>query len=96
MTKRQLNEAIARRVHAPPETSLPFLEAFVEEVKAALLRGDDVSLNGFGCFRIQRRAPKRVRNPKTGRSMKLPARDVPDFRASEQLIHAVRERNRTP
>ena len=50
-----------------------------------LVRGDDVKLSGFGNFNIRRKAPRPGRNPRTGESIPIKARNVVTFHASHKL-----------
>jgi DNA-binding protein HU-beta len=65
------------------------LRAMLLAVRAALKRGEGVTLVGFGTFGVARRRPRAIRNPRTGHSATVGGR-VPRFRPSEQLKRAVR------
>ena len=45
----------------------------------ALVKGDSVSLVGFGTFKASDRAARSARNPKTGETITVPAKKVPKF-----------------
>jgi integration host factor subunit alpha len=49
------------------------------------VNGDDVKLSGFGNFNIRRKAPRPGRNPRTGESIPIKARNVVTFHASHKL-----------
>jgi integration host factor subunit alpha len=61
------------------------VEAFFEFVHASLAQGDDVKLSGFGNFQVRRKAPRPGRNPRTGESIPIRARNVVTFHASHKL-----------
>ena len=61
------------------------VEAFFEFVHASLAKGDDVKLSGFGNFQVRRKAPRPGRNPRTGESIPIRARNVVTFHASHKL-----------
>ena len=50
-----------------------------EEITAALARGSRVELRGFGAFSVKRRPPRQGRNPRTGETIKIPAKQYPSF-----------------
>ncbi len=51
--KTDLIARIAQRLDTAPETVAPILEAMLEEIYAALKRGESVSLRNFGTFYIR-------------------------------------------
>ncbi|MCE2911312.1 MAG: integration host factor subunit alpha [Rubrivivax sp.] len=65
--------------------SKDMVEAFYEIVRGALVSGQDVKLSGFGNFNIRRKAPRPGRNPRTGESIPIDARQVVTFHASHKL-----------
>lgn len=58
-------------------------------MRAALKRGEPVTLVGFGTFSIARRRPRTIRNPRTGHPSTVGGR-VPRFKPSRDLKRAVR------
>ena len=65
--------------------SKDMVEAFFEIIHATLVQGNDVKLSGFGNFNIRRKAPRPGRNPRTGESIPIKARNVVTFHASHKL-----------
>jgi DNA-binding protein HU-beta len=65
------------------------LRAMLAGVRAALKRGDTVTLVGFGAFSVTRRRPRTIRNPRTGQPATVGGR-VPRFKPSKELKQAVR------
>ena len=61
------------------------VDAFLDAVKAALGRGDDIELRGFGTFKVRHRKPRKARNPRTGEPVQVPARAIPVFKPSRHL-----------
>ena len=51
-----------------------------------LAAGDDVTLPGIGRLKPRDRAPRMVRNPRTGELMSLPARRCVTFNAGKKLL----------
>jgi DNA-binding protein HU-beta len=71
----------------------------VDEIKAAVESGEQVSLAGFGVFEARRRAPRMGRNPKNGDAKKIPARTMPVFRPGKtfrEAVTAAAEERNTP
>ena len=69
--------------------SKDMVEAFFDIIQAALITGRDVKMSGFGNFNIRRKAPRPGRNPRTGETIPIKARNVVTFHASHKLKDVV-------
>jgi len=85
LTKAELAELLFERLGLNKRESKDMVEAFFDIVHAALVSGDDIKLTGFGNFNIRRKAPRPGRNPRTGESIPIKARNVVTFHASHKL-----------
>jgi integration host factor subunit alpha len=61
------------------------VDAFFDEIRLTLERGDAVKLYGFGVFQLRDKVPRLGRNPKTGEEALIKARRVVTFHASAKL-----------
>ena len=57
----------------------------LDEIAAALARGDRGELRGFGAFSVRHRDSRKGRNPRTGEPVEVPAKSVPFFKAGKEL-----------
>ena len=62
MTKQELIKQIARETGVEATTVSAVVEGFMEEVRAAQIRKENVFLRGFGTFLIKHRREKTARN----------------------------------
>ena len=85
LTKAELAELLFERLGLNKRESKDMVEAFFDIVNAALVSGSDIKLSGFGNFNIRRKAPRPGRNPRTGESIPIKARNVVTFHASHKL-----------
>jgi len=85
LTKAELAELLFDRLGLNKRESKDMVEAFFEIVHGTLVTGQDVKLSGFGNFNIRRKAPRPGRNPRTGESIPIKARNVVTFHASHKL-----------
>ncbi|MFN7549891.1 MAG: integration host factor subunit alpha [Pseudomonadota bacterium] len=85
LTKAELAEMLFDRLGLNKRESKDMVEAFYEIVRGALVSGQDVKLSGFGNFNIRRKEPRPGRNPRTGESIPIDARQVVTFHASHKL-----------
>jgi integration host factor subunit alpha len=85
LTKAELSELLFERLGLNKRESKDMVEGFFDLIQKTLLTGDDVKLSGFGNFNIRRKAPRPGRNPRTGESIPIKARNVVTFHASPKL-----------
>ena len=89
MNKSELIDQIATSADISKAAAGRAVDATIAAVKAALKKGGEVSLVGFGTFYVGKRAARTGRNPQTGASIKIKAAKVPKFRAGKGLKDAV-------
>ena len=65
MNKSDLVAAIAAKTGDTKKSAEEALNAFVNVVTEALVKGDKVQLVGFGSFEVRKRAARKGRNPQT-------------------------------
>ena len=90
MTRDQLIESISSAAGISKKQGEDALKAFTEAVSKALSGGDDVTLTGFGTFKVSNRAARQGVNPRTGEKLQIAAMKVPKFKAGKGLKDAVR------
>jgi DNA-binding protein HU-beta len=91
MNKSQLVDAIAAGADLSKAKAEVALNSCLSAITAALANGDSVTLVGFGVFSVTAKAARAGRNPKTGESMEISARNVPGFKAGKSLKDAVNQ-----
>ena len=85
LTKAELADLLFEKVGLNKREAKDMVEAFFEEIRGALERGESVKLSGFGNFQIRTKAPRPGRNPRTGELIPIEARRVVTFHASTKL-----------
>ena len=89
MKKVELVEAIAKKVGLTKAEAGRALDATFEVIAEALEKGDKVPLVGFGTFGTSKRGARTARNPRTGETIKIPARKAVVFKAGTALKNRV-------
>lgn len=87
MTKADLVEQVADAI-GPGVTKKDcalVVDGFLNAVKQALAEGNNIEIRGFGTFKVRRRKARMARNPRTGDTVRVPARHVPVFKPSKHL-----------
>ena len=84
-TKRTLVERITEGTDLDPQAAHEALKTLLEIMKATLESGEDIMISGFGKFQVNKKAPRKGRNPATGKAMTLKERRVVTFKLSGKL-----------
>lgn len=90
MNKSELIDAIAAKANLSKKDAKAALEATLEAVSESLKAGDAVQLIGFGTFKVNERAARTGRNPRTGEEIKIAAAKIPAFVAGKGLKDLVK------
>ena len=62
------------------------LNAAIDAITAALVKGDKVQLSGFGIFETKNREARIGRNPHTKEAIEIPATRVPAFKVLKDTV----------
>ena len=89
MNKNELISSIASETGLTKSDAAKAVDAFVASISSALKSGDEVRLVGFGTFAVSKRSATTGRNPRTGATIKIPARNQPKFKAGKVLVDSV-------
>ncbi len=91
MTKQDLVNAAATAAGVTKKAAAEVLEAVLEAVTKSLKKGDNVTITGFGTFRVSKRAARTGVNPRNpSQKIKIAAMKLPAFKAGKSLKDAVR------
>ena len=91
MTKQDLVAAVAAAAGVSKRVAGDALEAVLDSVTKELKKGKNVTITGFGTFRISKRAARTGVNPRNpSQKIKIPAMNVPAFKAGKSLKDAAR------
>ena len=88
MNKKEIIAEIAGKTGLAQKDTHAFLDGFVEVVKEAVGKGEDVSIVDFGQFCVTERAARMARDFKTGKPMEVPAMKSVKFKAGKSLKEA--------
>ncbi len=89
MKKVELVEAVATKTGLTKADSTRAIDAVFEAISNALAKGDKVPVAGFGTFAVSKRAAREGRNPRTGETVKIPARTAVTIKAGSKLKDAL-------
>lgn len=91
MTKQDLVAEIAAAAGVTKKTADVSLNAVIDAITNELKKGKNVTITGFGTFRVSKRAPRTGVNPRNpSEKIQIPAMNIPAFKAGKTLKDAVR------
>jgi DNA-binding protein HU-beta len=85
MNKSELVAKVAAEAGVTQADTNRVLDAIINTVGEALKAGDNVALVGFGTFQVTKKAARSGRNPSTGETIQIAARNAPVFKAGKTL-----------
>ena len=65
------------------------LDSMMNNVEKSLKKGGRVSLVGFGSWSVSKRAARDGRNPQTGKTIRIAAKNVVKFKPGAELKNSV-------
>lgn len=86
MNQKTLAQSLAHHFSLPHRQSRQILHFLFSQTADALTKGERATFQTFGSFRRTTRATKKVRHPKTGEILLLPAHSTVFFRPAPTLI----------
>ncbi len=89
MNKGDLVDAVADKTGLSKSAAADAVNAAFDAVTDALKKGDKAAFIGFGTFSVSKRAAREGRNPATGKTIKIPAKNVVKFKAGKGLTESV-------
>ncbi len=89
MNKKELIESIASAADINKAEAEKALNGTLLAIAESLKKGDKVTLVGFGTFSVSKRDARQGRNPQTGKTIEIPAKNIVKFKAGSKLSDAV-------
>lgn len=91
MTKQDLVSGAAQATGVTKKAAGEVLDAVLEMITKSLKKGENVTITGFGTFRVSHRAARTGVNPRNpSEKIKIPAMKLPAFKAGKSLKDAVK------
>lgn len=98
MDKKQLVDRVADRwAWITKADAKRVIDGTIREIRDSVVRGDAVTLVGFGTFHRERRRARVARNPRhPEQEIKVPQRDVPSFDPHASFVSMVATQKAKP
>lgn len=92
MTKKELVKVIADKYTEFTQKEVgEIIDAFIDEIKSAVSKGEKVSIPKFGNFEAVERVARECRNPQTGQRMQIAAYNSPKFKPAKDFKDCVKQ-----
>jgi len=89
VNKNDLIAAVAASTNLSKTDTANAIDSMLKVIAKSLKKKEKVLLVGFGTFQVSKRKAAEGRNPQTGEKIKIPASNVPRFKASKALKDAI-------
>ena len=93
MNKTEFIAEVAKRTELSHAKADEVVKAVLDAITEALVKGDKVTLTGFGSFEVRERAARSGRNIRTQEKITIPAGKHPAFAAGALLKAAVSDKH---
>ncbi len=85
LTKADMAESLFNELGLNKREARELVDVLFEDLRSALVSGEQVKLSGFGNFDLRDKNQRPGRNPKTGEEIPITARRVVTFRPGQKL-----------
>lgn len=89
-SKAQLIDAMAKEADLSKAKAKQAIDLTLWAISEALAKSEDVTLIGFGTFKVTELAARTGRNPQTGKAMQIKPKKVVRFKAGTALATSVK------
>lgn len=89
MTKKQMIENLAQKLVMTKVNTGEIIDFIFDSIKDQIRNQEEVSIGGFGTFKVKNVKERQARNPKTGEKVLVPAKSKVVFKPSKQLKELV-------
>ncbi len=89
MNKTDLINAVAASAEMSKVDAEKAIKATIDSISKSLIAGEGITLVGFGTFSVVERKARTGKNPRTGETIKIPAKKVAKFKPGKLLAESV-------
>ena len=74
MTRKDLIDRVAERFGLKKKNAEAIVKFIFQEIAESVKKGERVSIQGFGAFELRELKERKIRNPRTGEVIEVPAK----------------------
>ena len=94
VVKSDLVDRVYERVGFTRQEAALAVDILFDQIKAVLVKGENVRIVGFASFNIKEKKARNARNPRTGEAIVIQPRRVLTFKPSKQLLVSTNNESR--
>ena len=96
MAKKEIARKIAKQFGITQLLALEAVQMVFDGIIETLVDEGRIELRNFGVFEVKRRRARKARNPRTGKSVSVPAKKVVTFKPGREMEQRVKELKGSP
>ena len=89
MNKQELISAVSSKTKCSKTQVGSIIDATFDTMSSTLKKGQKVQMVNFGSWRRYKRKARLGRNPKTGQSIQIPAKNIVKFSTGQELLENI-------
>ena len=86
MTKKEMAQTIAEAMGMPQTQVKEIVQLVFDGIIDTLEKEGRIELRGFGVFEVKHRKARSARNPRTGETVMVPAKNVVTFKQGREMV----------
>ena len=86
MNKQELTNNVAKKMQMPKSKIMSIIDSTFETISGSLKKGQEVRMVGFGTWKRLKKKARKGRNPQTGKTITIKARNVAKFSMGQNLF----------
>lgn len=86
MNKKELVQATSKNSSLDAKIVELVLDSLVTTITSNIEAGEKVDIKDFGYFKLKAKPARKARNPKTGETVNVPAKNTVTFKPSKSLL----------
>ena len=96
MTKKDMAKAIADEMGLTHGQATEVIQRVLDGIAETLCEDGRLELRNFGVFEVRERKPRTARNPRTGKTVQVPAKRVVSFKPGRVMAKRVGQLTKVP
>ncbi len=96
MTKKEIVKQIADRIDLTQLKTKEIVQLTFDAIVDTLIEDGRIELRNFGVFEVKRRKARKARNPRTGKPVSVPPKNVVTFKPGKEMEERVRDMTNVP
>jgi nucleoid DNA-binding protein len=96
VTKKEIVKQIADRIDLTQLKTKEIVQLTFNAIVDTLIEDGRIELRNFGVFEVKRRKARKARNPRTGKPVNVPPKNVVTFKPGKEMEERVRNMTNVP